>query len=116
MTFKILLLVYKILNGLCSRNLELQYKTFNGRDDDFLFLKHQRSKQHMEKGFSRTTLPDFGMPCQPRFVQQTVEKFKEVKTLLFNSKDVRLNTVFEEQSFSNGEGDQAPLCKDVYRL
>ena len=38
-TFKVVLLVFKILNGLCSRNLELHYKAYNGRDDDYLLLE-----------------------------------------------------------------------------
>ena len=37
--FKILLLVFKVLRGMCSDNLKLTYKSFNGRPEDFLKLE-----------------------------------------------------------------------------
>ena len=88
-TFKILLLVYKILNGLCSRNLELQYKTFNGRDDDYLLLETPSFKTAYGKrifSYNASRLWN-ALPVRIRGTE-TVEKFKkEVKTLLFNGHD-----------------------------
>ena len=37
--FKVLLLVFKAIKGQCSDNLSFEFKTFNGRPDDFLLLK-----------------------------------------------------------------------------
>ena len=37
--FKILLLVYKSVNGTSSKNIELKFKSYNCREDDFLKLK-----------------------------------------------------------------------------
>ena len=37
-TFKIILIVFKILHRLSSENLSLEYKSFNGRPGDFLLL------------------------------------------------------------------------------
>ena len=36
--FKVLLLVFKIVRGMCTENLTLTYKSFNGRPSDFLLL------------------------------------------------------------------------------
>ena len=36
--FKVLLLVFKVIRGMCSDNLTLKFKSFNGRPDDFLLL------------------------------------------------------------------------------
>ena len=36
--FKVILLVFKVIRGMCSENLTLTYKSFNGRPSDFLLL------------------------------------------------------------------------------
>ena len=36
--FKVILLVFKVIRGMCSENLQLSYKTFNGRQEEFLLL------------------------------------------------------------------------------
>ena len=85
-TFKVLLLVFKILNGLCSRNLELQYKAFNGRDDDYLLLETPTFKTAYGKrvfAYNASRLWN-ALPGRIR-AADTVEKFKkDVKTLLFD--------------------------------
>ena len=37
--FKILLVVFKVIKGQCSDNISFQFKSFNGRPEDFLLLK-----------------------------------------------------------------------------
>ena len=37
--FKVLLLVFKVIYRLCSDNLSLTFKGFNGRDDDYRRLE-----------------------------------------------------------------------------
>ena len=42
--FKIILLVFKAIHGLCSENLKVSYKQHNCRPDDFLLLETKRVK------------------------------------------------------------------------
>ena len=84
-TFKILLLVYKILKGLCSQDFGLQYKGFNGRPDDYLILQTPVFKTAYGKrvfAYHGTRLWN-ALPTNVR-AEDDVEKFKKsIKTLLF---------------------------------
>ena len=42
--FKLLLLVYKCVVGKCSSNLQIKYKTYNCRSNDYLMLKPANAK------------------------------------------------------------------------
>ena len=56
--FKILLLVFKILRGQCSKNIELNYKGFNGREDDYLLLEISNFKTAYGKRIFAYNGPD----------------------------------------------------------
>ena len=85
-TFKILLLVFKVLRGQCSKNLHLQYKSFNGRPDDVLLLETPTYKTSYGKrifDFNGSRLWN-ALPVAVR-LEEDVEKFKKcVKTILFD--------------------------------
>ncbi len=85
-TFKVLLLVHKVLREKCSENLSLQYKRFNGRPDDYLMLHTPNVKtvygtRLFEYNGSRLWN---ALPCYIR-AEEDVEKYKKmIKTLLFD--------------------------------
>ena len=83
--FKLILMVYKSINGLCSENLTLTYKQFNCRPEDFLLLETKMVKT----GYGRRTFEYAGprlwnaLPLQVRTIDK-IESFKcQLKTLLF---------------------------------
>jgi hypothetical protein len=82
-TFKILLLVFKVIRGQCS--MQLSYKKFNGRPNDYLLLetpnfKTRYGKRVFEFNGSRWWN---ALPVHVR-CEEDVEKYKKlVKTLLF---------------------------------
>ena len=83
-TFKTLLLVYKILKGLSSQDFGLRYKGFNGRPDDYLILQTPVFKT----AYGKRVLAYHGsrlwnaLPTNVR-AEDDVEKFKKsIKTLL----------------------------------
>ena len=84
--FKILLLVFKVIHGVCSDNLTLRYKTFSGRESDYLKLetptfKTKYGKRLFEYNGSRLWN---ALPIELR-KEEDIEKFKKgVKTLLFD--------------------------------
>ncbi len=85
-TFKILLLVFKVLKGKCSKNLELKYKGFNGRPDDYLMLQTPNFKtvygtRLFEYNGSRLWN---ALPAATR-AEEDIEKYKgTLKTILFD--------------------------------
>ena len=85
--FKILLLVYKCINGMCSANLsqKLKYKKFNCRPDDYLQLETIRvSTKYGRRTFAYAG-PRFwnALPLEIRS-EEKIESFKrQIKTLLF---------------------------------
>ena len=88
-TFKVLLLVYKILNGLCPQNMGLQYKGFNGRSEDFLLLQTPNFKTAYGKrvfAYHASRLWN-ALPMKVR-AEENIEVFKKsVKTILFDGAD-----------------------------
>ena len=85
-TFKILLLVFKILKGQCSQNPELMYKSLNGRPEDYLLLQTPNFKTAYGKrifAYNGTRLWN-ALPVTVRS-EEDVYKFKKtLKTLLFD--------------------------------
>ena len=87
-TFKILLLVFKVLRGMCV-NMSLRYKNFNGRPNDYLMLdtpnfKTKYGKRIFEYNGSRLWN---ALPVSMRS-EDDIEKFKRLlKTLLFDGND-----------------------------
>ena len=82
-TFKILLLVYKVIRGQC--NMQLTYKSFNGRPDDYLLLETPNFKTNYGKRlfeYNGSRLWN-ALPVHIRSEDQ-IEKYKTaVKTMLF---------------------------------
>ena len=88
-TFKILLIVHKIVRGKCSENLILKYKAFNGRHDDYLKLetpcfKTKYGKRLFEYNGSRLWN---ALPLAMRIEEDTEAYKKNLKTLLFHGND-----------------------------
>ena len=83
--FKVLLLVFKMLKGQCSRNMELNYKSFNGRPDDYLLLETPNFKTAYGKrvfAYNGSRLWN-ALPMEVR-AEEDVEKYKKlIKTILF---------------------------------
>ena len=84
--FKVLLLVFKAIKGQCSDNLSFEFKTFNGRPDDFLLLKTPIFKTKYGKRvfeISGSRLWN-ALPVELRMLED-VGTFKgQMKTLLFD--------------------------------
>ena len=90
--FKVLLLVYKVLKGMCCQNFGLQYKGFNGRPSEFLLLQTPNFKTVYGKrvfAYHGSRLWN-ALPVKVR-EQEDVEKFKTmIKTILYKgSQDMR---------------------------
>ena len=97
--FKIILLVFKVLKGMCSDNLQLKYKAFNGRDDDFLKLETPTFKtKYGERTFEFNGSRLWNaLPYDMRILED-VEVFKKrVKTLLFEGTDELKRRAFKYQ-------------------
>ena len=85
-TFKILLIVHKLLRGKCSSNLSLRYKNFNGRPDDYLKLHTPNFRtaygtRVFEYNGSRLWN---SLPLNIRAEEDTVKFKAMIKTLLFD--------------------------------
>ena len=94
-TFKILLLVFKVVRGMC--NMTLAYKNFNGRPDDYLLLetphfKTKYGKRIFEYNGSRLWN---ALPLNIRVVEDVDLYKKLVKTLLFTSYDEFMRDAFK---------------------
>ena len=78
-TFKVLLIVYNVVHGMCSQELQLQYKGFNGRPNNFLLLpQRQRSRQHLWKtSVWITTMECTGYECTCLGKHRTIQKVCE---------------------------------------
>ena len=78
--------MFKTLRGKCSANLQLRYKSFNGRPDDFLLLqtpvyKTAYGKRTFDYNGSRLWN---ALPVHIR-AEEDIERFKKcVKTILFD--------------------------------
>ena len=84
--FKTILLVFKVLRGTCPENIKLSYKSFNGRQDDFLLLntptfKTKYGKRIFEYNGSRLWN---ALPYQMRVEEDVVQFKKNLKTMLFD--------------------------------
>ena len=96
-TFKILLLVFKVIKGMC--NMSLKYKSFNGRPDDYLLLetpnfKTSYGKRLFEYNGSRWWN---ALPVNIRMMEDIEEYKKSIKTILFADFDNLKRTAFRYQ-------------------
>ena len=96
-TFKILLIVHKLLRGKCSSNLSLRYKSFNGRPEDYLKLHTPNFKtaygtRIFEYNGSRLWN---ALPSNIR-AEEDMKKFKTmVKTLLYDGHEELKRNAFK---------------------
>ena len=88
-TFKVLLIVYKVIYGLCLQEFELRYKGFNGRPDDFLLLQTPT----FNTAYGKRVFAYHGsrlwnaLPTNVR-AEGNIEQFKRsVKTILFEGNE-----------------------------
>ena len=84
--FKLLLIVYKCVNGRCSRNLQVNYKMHNCRPDDYLLLATKRVNTKYGRRTFDYLAPKLwnALPLQVR-MEEKIETFKtKVKTMLFD--------------------------------
>ena len=95
--FKIILLVFKVLKGMCSDNLQLTYKSFNGRSDDFLKLETPTFKtKYGERLFEWNGSRLWNaLPYKVRILEDVEVFKKEVKTILFVGVDDLKRTAFK---------------------
>ena len=83
--FKVILLVFKSIHGICSENLRLNYKLYNCRPDDFLMLETKKVKtKHGCRTFDYAGPRLWNaLPLNVRTVE-TVDDFKsKLKTIIF---------------------------------
>lgn len=85
--FKILLIVFKCVRGICSKNLQekIQYKQYNCRPGDFLQLATKNAKTKYGKRTFEYVGPRLwnALPLEVRTIEK-IEAFKrQVKTILF---------------------------------
>ena len=85
-TFKILLLVHKVVRQKCPKNLNLNYKAFNGRPDDILKLEEPVFKTKYGKRLFAYNGPRLWnvLPIGLRLEEDTEKYKKGLKTLLFD--------------------------------
>ena len=87
--FKILLLVYKVVRGICSENLNLQYKSFNGRPCEYLMLDTPVFKSKYGQRLFAYSGPRLwnALPVA-MWMEEDIDQYKKsLKTLLFNGND-----------------------------
>ena len=95
--FKALLLVFKVIKGQCSDNLSFQFKSFNGRPEDFLLLKTPNFKTKYGKRvfeYSGSSLWN-ALPADLRMVEDVGIYKKRLKTLLFDGCEDLKNRAFK---------------------
>ena len=83
--FKILLLTYKRIKGLCSQNLRIEYKAYNCRPQDYLLLEIKAAKTKYGKRTFDYAAPRLwnALPLELR-KEENIDKFKgQIKTILF---------------------------------
>ena len=84
--FKILLLTYKRIYGLCSQNLKIEYKAYNCRPQDYLKLETKTANTIHGKRTFDYAAPKLwnALPLEVR-TEEDIDRFKRrIKTLLFD--------------------------------
>ena len=88
--FKIQLLTYKRIKGLCSRNLKIEYKAYNNcRPQDYLLLETRAAKTKYGKRTFDYAAPRLwnALPLEVR-MEENIDKFKgQIKIILFEGAD-----------------------------
>ena len=84
-TFKILLIIFKLIKGLAPDNIKFKYKSFNGRPNDQLLLETPNFSSKYGKRIFIYNASRFwnALPVDIR-LEQNIEQYKKsIKTLLF---------------------------------
>ena len=83
--FKIIFLVYKTIRGMSSENLKLQFKSFNGRPEDFLLLHTPNFETcYGKRLFCHGSRLWNALPVDVR-TEEDLDRFKKrIKTQLFD--------------------------------
>lgn len=95
--FKLLLLVYKCVTNQCSANLQITYKTYNCRPNDYMLLESYYPKSKYGKRIFDYAGPKLwnALPFHIR-TEENISKFKKnIKTLLFNGADELKRNAFK---------------------
>ena len=95
--FKIMLIVYKCVNGICSRNLQIRYKGYNCRTSDYLLLETKKVKTNYGQRCFDYVGPRLwnALPLKVRMLEN-IETFKRnVKTILFKDCEGFKQSVFK---------------------
>ena len=95
--FKILLLVFKSVHGMCSKNLELDFKSFNCRPEDFLKLKVIFAKTKFGERRYSYFAPRLwnALPLDMRSEEKCDVFKRNLKTLLFRDTEGFLKRAFQ---------------------
>ena len=94
-----ILLLYKVVKGMCSENIKLRFKPFNGRENDFLLLNTPNFKTKYGKRifeFNGSRLWN-ALPCKMRMEEDVGTFKKDLKTLLFDGTDNLKKHAFQYQ-------------------
>jgi hypothetical protein len=96
-TFKILLLVHKVVRGKAPQDLTLNYKGFNGRPDDMLKLEEPVFKTKYGKRLFAYNGPRLWnvLPIGLRMEEDTKKYKKGLKTLLYDGHDELKRNAFK---------------------
>ena len=95
--FKLLLIVYKVIYGLCSNNLMVSFKSHNCRPNDFLLLETVKVKTKYGKRTFKYAGPRLwnALPLHVR-TEEKIEEFKKlVKTILFSDTEGFMKRAFK---------------------
>ena len=89
--FKILLLVFKSIHGMCSRNLtqKITYKGYNCRPNDYLQLETKKAVTNYGKRMFEYVGPRLwnALPLEVRMEEEIDSFKKKVKTMLFRDSE-----------------------------
>ena len=98
--FKMILIVYKRINGCCSKNLKIKYKQINCRPNDFLLLETIAVKTKYGKRTFDFAAPRLWNALPPEVRKEgVIDKFKKiVKTILFQDTEGFLKRAFKYNS------------------
>ena len=96
-TFKILLLVHKVVRGKAPEGLALNYKGFNGRPEDLFKLEEPVLKTKYGKRLFAYNGPKLwnALPVKLRMEEDTEKYKKNLKTILFDGHDELKRNTFK---------------------
>ena len=94
-------MVYKVVRGICSENMNLQYKYFNGRSCEYLLMLETpvfKSKYGQRLFAYNGPRLWNALPVEMRMEEDIDQYKKSLKTLLFNGNDDLKKRAFKYRS------------------